>query len=61
MSCVYMLHVKTLHRVISRRSRRVVAKKCTRKRDVRGELLFCLYIKPISVFEVLVAVVAKAP
>ena len=56
-----MLHVKTLHRVISRRSRRVVAKKCTRKRDVRGELLFCLYIKPVSVFEVLVTVVAKAP
>ena len=56
-----MLHVKTLHRVISRRSRRVVAKKCTRKRDVRGKLLFCLYIKPISVFEVLVPFVAKAP
>ena len=37
-----MLHVKTLHKVISRRSRRVVAKKCTRKRDVLGELLFSL-------------------
>ena len=42
MSCVYMLHVKMLHRVISRRSRRVVAKKCTRKLDVRGQLMFCL-------------------
>ena len=48
-----MLHVKTLHRVISRRSRRVVAK-CTWRVNV-------LLIKPISVFEVLVAVVAKAP
>ena len=36
------MHVRTLHKVISRRSRRVVTKKFTRKRDVRGELLFCL-------------------
>ena len=31
-----------LHRVVSRRSRATTAKKCTKKRDARAKLLFCL-------------------
>ena len=55
--------------MISRRSRAVATKKCTKKRDERPELLLCLS-KPLAFFEVLVAVavavavavvVAKAP
>ena len=37
----------------SRRTRAVTAKKCTKKRDARAELLFC---QPIT-FDVLVAIV----
>ena len=36
---VYILY-KTLNSVVSRRSRAVTAKKCTKKRDVRAKLLF---------------------
>ena len=60
-SCVYVLH-KTPHQDISRASRAVAAKKCTKKCNARAELLFWLI--SLSFFEVLVAVgvvVAKAP
>ena len=40
-SCVYVLH-KTSHQEISRPSRAVMAKKCTKKCNARAELLFWL-------------------
>ena len=40
-SLVYVLH-KTWNWAFSRRSRAVTVKKCTKKRDARAELLFCL-------------------
>ena len=40
-SCVYVLH-KTSHQEISRPSRAVTAKKCTKKCNARAELLFWL-------------------
>ena len=41
-SLVYVLH-KTWNWAFSRRSRAVTVKKCTKKRDARAELLFCLF------------------
>ena len=38
-SCVYVLH-KTSHQEISRPSRAVTAKKCTKKCNGKAELLF---------------------
>ena len=55
---VYVLH-KTCNKAFSRRSRARTVKKCTKKRDARAKLLFC-----VINFDVLVAValvVAKAP
>ena len=55
--CVYVLH-KTCHQEISRPSRAVTEKKCTKRCSARAELLFWL------LFDVLVAVavvVAKVP
>ena len=40
-SCVYVLH-KTSHQEISRPSRAVTVKKCTKKCNARAELLFWL-------------------
>ena len=40
-SLVYILH-KTGNQAFSRRSRVVTARKCTKKHDARGKLLFCL-------------------
>ena len=48
----------------SRRSRAVTAKKCTKKRDARAELLFCQSILNLLFFAVLVdvaVVFAQAP
>ena len=38
-ACIYVLH-KTSHQEISRPSRSVTAKKCTKKCNARAELLF---------------------
>ena len=62
-SCVYVLH-KTSHQEISRASRAVTAKKCTKKSNARAVLLFWLLSLLLLFFDVLVAVaviVAKAP
>ena len=62
LSCVHVLH-KTWNKLSSRRSRAVTAKKCTKKRDARAELLFCQSILNLLFFAVLVdvAVVFQAP
>ena len=52
---------KTWNLAFSCRSRAVTAKKCTKKRDARAELLLCLFISTYCLFDVLfvVAVVAS--
>ena len=60
-SCVYVLH-KTSHQEITRPSRAVTAKKCTKKCNTRVEFLF--WSLSLLFFDALVAVavvVAKAP
>ena len=52
-SCVYVLH-KTSRQDISRPSRAVTAKKCTKKCNARAELLF--WLQNLLLFDVLVAV-----
>ena len=61
-SCVYVLH-KTSHQEISRPSRVVSVKKCTKKCNALAELFFWGY-QACCFFDVLVVVavaVAKAP
>ena len=52
-SCVDVHH-KTYHQEISRRSRAVTVRKCTKKCNTRAELLF--WLLSILLFDVLVAV-----
>ena len=52
-SCVYVLH-KTCHQEISRLSRALTAKKCTKKCNAGAELLF--WLQNLLFFDVLVAV-----
>ena len=51
---VYIPH-KTRNQAFSRRSRAKTGKKCTKKRDARANLLFCL-LNLLGFFDVLVAV-----